>query len=170
MAAVSACGYLLNRNRIPVIPDKREAAMTIPLIVVADQSKARFFTADTPEGELRELRSLEHEVAREKAATLASDRPGRSFDSGGQGRHAMSTSVEPMEQEAIRFAKEIGEQVTVSCRDGNYNHLMIIAGARFLGLLREAIDNPQQLRVTEINKNLGQYNAREIRTHLPERL
>ena len=144
--------------------------MSIPLIIVADQSKARLFSINSPEGALNEIQCLEHDVAREKSGALASDRPGRSFDSGGQGRHAMSTSVDPMEQEAIRFAKEIGEQVTVICRDGNYNHLMIIAAARFLGLLREAIDNPQQLTVTEINKNLGQYNAREIRTHLPDRL
>ena len=47
---------------------------------------------------------------------------------------------------------------------------MVVAGARLLGLLRESIGNPQQLRVTEINKNLGQYDAREIRTHLPARL
>ena len=144
--------------------------MSIPLLIVADQGKARFFTADSPEGELKQIHTLEHDVAREKAANLASDRPGRSFDSGGQGRHAMSTSVEPTEQESIRFAKEIGEQVNTACRTGNYNHLMVVAGARLLGLLRESIGNPQQLRVTEINKNLGQYDAREIRTHLPARL
>ncbi len=144
--------------------------MSIPLIIVADQSKARFFSVDTPEGELNEIQRLEHEVAREKSGVLASDRPGRSFDSGGQGRHAMSASVEPMEQEAIRFAKEIAEHVSAACRAGSYNHLVIVAGARFLGLLRESVSNPEQLRVTEINKNLGQYDAREIRTHLPARL
>ena len=138
-------------------------------IVVGESSRAKIYALRS-RIKLEELQSLVHPASRLRGTELESDRPGRSFDSGGQGRHAMSTSVEPMEQEAIRFAKEIGEQVTVSCRDGNYNHLMIIAGARFLGLLREAIDNPQQLRVTEINKNLGQYNAREIRTHLPDRL
>ena len=144
--------------------------MSIPLIIVADQSKARFFTVDSPEGELKQVQALEHEMAREKAGELASDRPGRSFDSSGQGRHAMTTSVEPMEQEAIRFAREIGEQAGTACRTGSYNHLMVVAGAHFLGLLRESIDSPPQFRVTEINKNLGQYNAREIRTHLPARL
>lgn len=144
--------------------------MSIPLIVVADQSKARFFTVDSPEGELQEIQALEHDVARQKGSALASDRPGRSFDSGGQGRHAMSTSVEPMEQESIRFAKEIAEHINATCRGGNYNHLVIVAGTHFLGLLRESVSNPEQLRITEINKNLGQYDAREIRTHLPARL
>ena len=144
--------------------------MTIPLIVVADQSRARFFNVDSPEGELQEISTLEHGVAREKGSALASDRPGRSFDSAGQGRHAMSSSVEPKEQEAIRFAKEIAGHISEASRDGHYNHLMIVAGAHFLGLLRDAIDNPEHLRVTEINKNLGQYDAREIRSHLPARL
>ena len=144
--------------------------MSIPLIVVADQSKARFFTVNSPAGELQEIHALEHNVARQKGSALASDRPGRSFDSGGQGRHAMSTSVEPHEQEAIRFAKQVDEEVNASCRKGSYNHLVVVAGSHFLGLLREALTNPEKLRVTEINKNLGQYDAREIRTHLPARL
>ena len=144
--------------------------MSIPLIIVADQSKARFFNVDSPEGDLNEIQRLEHDIAREKSGTLASDRPGRSFDSGGQGRHAMSTSVAPLEQEAIRFAKEIAEHVNAACRTGSYNHLVIVAGDHLLGLLRESVTNPERLRVTEINKNLGQYNAREIRTHLPARL
>ena len=144
--------------------------MSIPLVIVADQSKARFFTADSPAGELQEIQRLEHDVARDKAGALASDRPGRSFDSSGDGRHAMSTSVEPQEQESIRFAKEIAEHVNTSCRTGSYNHLVVVAGAHFLGLLRESISTPAQLRITEINKNLGQYDAREIRTHLPARL
>jgi protein required for attachment to host cells len=144
--------------------------MSIPLIIVADQSKARLFSINSPEGALNEIQCLEHDVAREKSGALASDRPGRSFDSGGQGRHAMSTSVDPMEQEAIRFAKEIAEHVNAACRTGSYNHLVIVAGDHLLGLLRESVTNAEQLRVTEINKNLGQYDAREIRTHLPARL
>lgn len=144
--------------------------MSIPLIIVADQSKARFFSVDSPEGELNEIQHLEHDVAREKSGTLASDRPGRSFDSGGQGRHAMSASVDAMEQEAIRFAKEIAEHASTACRTGSYNHLVIVAGDHLLGLLRESVSNPEQLRITEINKNLGQFDAREIRSHLPARL
>ena len=66
-------------------------------IVVADQSKARVFTVDDPRGELRELEHLEHLAGSDQAQTLGSDRPGRSFDSSGQGRHAMGTSVEPKE-------------------------------------------------------------------------
>lgn len=144
--------------------------MIKPWIVVADQSKARIFTVDTPRGDLQEVTQLEHPEARNKAQTLASDRPGRAFDSGGQGRHAMGTSVEPKEQEAIRFAKELAGHLQTARTAGRYDHLVLVAGPHFLGLIRDHLGSPNNLRITEINKNLGQYNPREIRTHLPERL
>jgi protein required for attachment to host cells len=47
---------------------------------------------------------------------------------------------------------------------------MLVAGPHLLGQLRQHLDLPADVQVSELEKNLGQYNAREIRTHLPERL
>lgn len=139
-------------------------------IVVADQSKARIFTVADPRGELLQLQQLDNPVGREPAQSLGSDRPGRSFDSGGQGRHAMGTSVEPKEQEAIRFAKQIGEQLRAASHAGECNSLLLVAGPHFLGLLRAELGSLKDVRIAEIDKNLGQYDHHEIRSHLPERL
>jgi len=139
-------------------------------IVVADQSKARIFTIDDPRGELQELEQLEHPAGRNQAQTLGSDRPGRSFDTSGQGRHAMGTSVEPKEQEAIRFAKQVGDHLRTACHAGHCNRLLLVAGPHFIGLLKEQLGSLADVTVTEIVKNLGQYDSRKIRTHLPERL
>ena len=139
-------------------------------IVVADQSKARIFTVDDPRGELHELEQLGHPAGRDQAQTLGSDRPGRSFDSSGQGRHAMGTAVEPKEQEAIRFAKQVGDHLQAACHAGRCNRLLLVAGPHFIGLLKEQLGSLADVTVTEIVKNLGQYDSREIRTHLPERL
>jgi len=139
-------------------------------IVVADQSKARFFTTASPRGALLEVGALEHAVARERARTLTSDRPGRSFDSAGIGRHAMSTSVEPREQETIRFAKQVAEHLSKAHHEGRCNQLLLVAGPDFLGRLREQFKTTPEIRITEIEKNLGQYTPQEIRAHLPERL
>jgi hypothetical protein len=87
-------------------------------IVVADQSKARIFTVDDPRGELQELEQLEHPVGRDQAQTLGSDRPGRSFDSSGQGRHAMGTSVEAKGARSYSF-RQAGRRPSagsLSCR------------------------------------------------------
>ncbi len=139
-------------------------------VVVADQSKARIFTADDPRGELVPVDELDHPEARVKEREILSDRPGRSFDSKGQGRHALSTSVEPGKQEAIRFAKEVAEYLRSAHNEGRCNRLLLVAGPPFLGLLRDNLKSLNGVKITEIEKNLGQYNAREIRKRLPARL
>lgn len=145
--------------------------MSKPWIVVVDQSKARIFTVEDPRGPLQEVGALEHPEGRERIQALTSDLPGRSFDrSGLGGRHAMGTSVDPKEQEAIRFAKQIAEHVRSGCTQGRCDRLLLVAGPHFLGLLREHLSPINGIEVTEIGKNLGQFSSHEIRSHLPERL
>ena len=139
-------------------------------VVVADQSKARIFTTEEPRGPLLELASMVNPYGREKEQELASDRPGRSFDSHGQGRHDMSSAVEPAEQETIRFAKQIADHLQDACNDGRCRELLLVAGPHLLGVLRKQLNTPETIKVSAIDKNLGQYDAREIRSHLPERL
>ena len=145
--------------------------MSKPWIVVADQSKARIFTVDNPRGPLQEVEALEHPEGRERIQDLTTDLPGRAFDSSGVGgRHAMGTSVDPRQQEAIRFAKLIAEHVRSGCIEGRCDRLLLVAGPEFLGLLREHLDTINGIDISEIGKNLGQYSSHEIRAHLPERL
>jgi protein required for attachment to host cells len=139
-------------------------------VIVADKSKARIFSVADPRGALMDEVVLQHPQAREREQTLTSDRPGRSFDSKGQGRHAMGTSVEPDQQETIRFAKQIADHVQAAHNEGRCDRLLLVAGPPLLGLLREPLNTLTGLRMSEIEKNLGQYDAREIRKHLPERL
>jgi protein required for attachment to host cells len=139
-------------------------------IVVADQGRARFFTTAGPRGPLMEVGALEHAEGREHPRDLTSDRPGRSFDSAGNGRHAMSSPVDPKRQEAIRFAKRIAEYLYEAHNEGRCDELLLVAGPEFLGLLREQLGDAREFRIRELEKNLGQYDAQEIRAHLPERL
>jgi protein required for attachment to host cells len=139
-------------------------------VIVADQSKARIFTVSDPHGALLDVGELNHPEARDREQTLTSDRAGRSFDSQGQGRHAMGSEVEPTKQEAIRFAKEITDHVEAAHNKGECERLLLVAGPPLLGLLREDLKSVSDLNISEIEKNLGQYDAMEIRKHLPGRL
>ncbi len=139
-------------------------------IIVVDNSAARIFTVEDPHGELLQVDTLEHPGGHDHARDLNADRPGRSFDSAGAGRHAMGVSVDPVEQETIRFAKQVGDHLKAACHDGRCNRLLLVAGPHLLGLLRQQLDLPPGVQLTEIEKNLGQYDAREIRGHLPDRL
>jgi protein required for attachment to host cells len=139
-------------------------------VVVADQSKARIFTVDDPHGPLLEVGKLQHPEGREHERELTSDLPGRAFDSKGHARHAMGTSVEPGQQEAIRFARQIVDHVQAAHNEGRCDRLLLVAGPSQLGLLREHLKTLSGMEISELEKNLGQYDAVEIRKHLPERL
>jgi len=139
-------------------------------VVVADQSKARIFTVADPHGELLDVDELEHPEARDREQTMTSDRPGRGFDSKGQGSHAMGSTDDPGKQDTIRFVKQVTDHVQVAHNEGRCNRLLLVAGPSLLGLLRENLKTSSGLEISEIEKNLGQYDAREIRKHLPERL
>ncbi|GMQ83990.1 MAG: host attachment protein [Gammaproteobacteria bacterium] len=139
-------------------------------VVVADQSKARIFTVADRRGALLDVGELKHPEARDREQTLTSDRPGRSFDSKGQGRHAMGSTVEPGKQETVRFAKQVAGHVQAAHNEGRCDRLLLVAGPPLLGLLRENLKALSGIKISEIDKNLGQYGAREIRKHLPERL
>ena len=81
-------------------------------VVVADESKAIVYGRDSLSGPLRELFSLDNEVARKKMDELISDSGGRSFDSHGKGRHTMSgEQSDPQKVAAMAFAKQIAERI-----------------------------------------------------------
>ena len=139
-------------------------------VVVADQSKARIFTVADPHGELLDVGELEHPEARDREQTMTSDRPGRGFDSKGQGSHAMGSTDAPGKQGTMRFVKQVADHVQAAQNEGRCNRLLLVAGPTLLGMLRENLKTLSGLKISEIEKNLGQYDAREIRKHLPKSL
>lgn len=140
-------------------------------VVVAEQSSARIFSVDRPEGDLVEAERMEHPAASKMDREIVSDRPGRAFDSAGQHRHAMDPQHTPSEQEAIDFAKRIAGRLEKGRVANEFGAIVLVAGPEFLGLLRKELSKSLgDLVRAEITKNLGPFAPHEIREHLPERL
>lgn len=140
-------------------------------ILVADSSRARIFSSESADGGLIELMDLSHNESRLHEQELTSDLPGRTYDSAGQGRHAMGTRVGVKEQEALVFAKEIADQLDKGREAKQFNHLVIAAPPHFLGLLRDKISARVRNLVThELDRDLVQLTAEQLRAHLPERV
>ncbi len=141
-------------------------------VVVADSSRARIFKAESALGPLQELASLAHPAGRLHAQELTSDLPGRSFDSSGLGgRHAMEQNNDPKENEALKFARQIAEYLENGQSDNQFTRLVLVAAPKLLGYLRQSLSHPVVALVSqEIDKNLVQQSAEDIRRHLPERL
>ena len=143
--------------------------MAITWVVVAESSRARIFSVENTKDPMDEILTLDHPDSRAHEQELTSDLPGRAFDSSGQGgRHALSTSIEPKQQETITFAKQIAELLDRHRKSSDYDKLIIFAAPAFLGLLRERMsDQTNKLVVYESNKNLVQLSLDKIREHIP---
>jgi len=136
-------------------------------VLVAENSRARLFEMDSPRGALRELETLAHPEGRQKAGDIDSDRPGRAFDSRGEGRHAMVRSVDPKEQGAMDFARRIAERLEQGRTGGAFDGLVLVAPPAFLGLLRKCFAEPLRKKVVrEINKDLVHLGAEAIERHV----
>lgn len=138
--------------------------------VVADNSRTRIFTREEPGGRLQAVETLDNPEAGAHAQDIDADRPGRSFDSVGGGRHSMGTEVDPVTQGLLRYVKTVTGFLATASGDGRCNRVVLVAGPRLLGMLRQQLDLPANVEVSEIDKNLGQYDANELVDHLPARL
>ena len=145
--------------------------MTNIWVIAGNSSHATIFEAASPMAPLVELETMENPEARAKQMDLVSDRPGRTFDSFGAGRHAKAVEVDPKEQLQIRFAKSIAERLERGRQQGAYERLMLVAAPGFLGLLRASFAAPLKAVVSlEIDKDYTALRADELRARLPERL
>jgi protein required for attachment to host cells len=140
-------------------------------ILSANSSKATIFTAESSHGPLVELESFDNPDARVKQMDLASDRAGRSFDSHGEGRHAMEVQVDPRQQVQIRFARLIADRLEQARVAHAFEQLVLVAAPGFLGLLRPNFGAPLQSLVSlEVDKDYTALRPDELRARLPERL
>lgn len=138
-------------------------------ILVADSSRARIFTATNRTGPLQELEDIAHPEGREHEQNMTSDLPGRDSSRIGGERHSFQDETEPREQEIIDFARLIAHHLDDARKAGKYEQLIIVAAPKFLGTLRAQLPEPaSKLIVLEIDKNLTQHDAADIRKHLPE--
>lgn len=140
-------------------------------VVVASNTRCRIFTQQKHNAPLEQIEELEHPEGRLHGRDLATDRPGRSFDSEGAGRHAMGQPVKPIEQENIRFAKAVADKIDSARKQEKFERLVIVADPGFLGHLRQSLPPPTRQRLTtELQKNLAEADPATIRKALPYRI
>ncbi|UHQ56711.1 host attachment protein [Microbulbifer sp. YPW16] len=145
--------------------------MAISWVLVANQSHARLFEATNATGNLHEVEGMIYPEARMKGTELYSDGPGRSFDSGGEGRHGMGNPRELHNRAGSRFAKELAHALERGRQEGRYEKLYIIAEPQMVGNLRDELDPPTRATIAgESGKNVVHCAPEEIRSQLPQLL
>lgn len=141
--------------------------MTTTWILTANRSGASLFESDWPGKSMRRIQDIPHPQGREQNRDIGSDKPGRSFDSFGQGRHAMSTEQDPAEHIAQQFALDLAERLNDGRVAHAYDKLVLMAEPKFLGLLRAALDkHTAALVVQTISKDLPNINEEDLAKYL----
>jgi protein required for attachment to host cells len=144
--------------------------MKLTWILVADNTHARIFTAETPSSALEELEGLIHTEGRLHDREMTTDLPGRIKSSDGSG-HALEQPTDPKKHEADNFAHQIAKHLEAAHNANKYEQLLIIAEPSFLGLLRRCLPEHIKKHVCfELDKNITMQSTTDIRKHLPDYL
>jgi protein required for attachment to host cells len=138
-------------------------------ILVADRARARLFSGNSDRS-LTEIETRFNPEGRAQDRELVTDRASRMPEMASRPRGA----IEPRSAEdhvAERFARELAETLERGRTQGAYERLALIAPPEFLGFLHGAAGEQVARRVAaEVNKNLTERSADEIRGYLPDRL
>ena len=138
-------------------------------ILVAHRGGARLFENRGPGKGLSLLHDIPHPEGRLKNKDIGADKPGRSFDSRGQGRHALGKEQEPTEHVAEQFAKHLSAMLDDGRSRQRYTKLVLVAEPRFLGNLRAALSIPTAALITAtLDKDLGGVEPHDMPGHLNE--
>jgi len=142
--------------------------MKLTWILVADNTRARIFSTDTPSSPLQEVDDLAHTEGRLHDREMTSDLPGKIKNAGGIGGHAFEQPTDPKKHEAENFAHRISHYLEEAYNANKFEQLLIIAEPSFLGLLRNQLPEQIKKRVCfELDKNITAHSAEDIRKHLP---
>lgn len=135
-------------------------------IVVADSSRARILSAHSRVQAPTDVEALAHPEGRMKSQELTSDRPGRAFDSSGDGRHGMEPPDLHHHHQEV-FAKEIVDYLEKGRNSGKFVQLALVAPPAFLGVLRQKMNGHLGKLVTHtVQKNLLEQDNETIRAQL----
>ncbi len=129
--------------------------MTTLWVLVANSSNAKIFQVKGKGREINKLHDLDFPDGRKKGAELLTDRPGRSFDRFGEGRHAMGKEEKVHEHEQQIFAHQIKDILKKGVEEKEFDEIAIISSPQFLGELRQVIpDQVKKCITNEVDKDI----------------
>jgi protein required for attachment to host cells len=139
-------------------------------ILVADGRRARVLVEQRRGADLEEPQGWAMEIGPEELYD-EQDRPPRSFDRVGAGRHAMDKGRRLHEQEEEKFLKRVADRVSDAERHKQFDHLVIAAPPRALGLLRNMLGPGAKSRIrADLSKDLLDEPAPKLRERLNDLL
>lgn len=136
-------------------------------VLVADSSRARFFSLDSRVDPLREIDTLIHAEGKLRARDEVTDRQGGIAGGHGQGDFTFEAPTDIKHQDQVNFAHQIGEKLEQGRVSNAYEDLILVAPPAFLGVLRQTLnDHIQKMVFKAVNKNLVTEEIASIHRHI----
>ncbi|MBB4287162.1 host attachment protein [Roseospira goensis] len=136
-------------------------------VLVADATRARVFEATGQPLDLARTPVHEMTAADPPSRDIASDRPGRTFESVGDLRHAKEPPTDPHRHEKRRFAHAIAGLLERGRTTAAFDRLVIVAPPQMLGDLRDELSDPLRgLVIAEVDKDLSMLPPHDLAPHL----
>lgn len=134
--------------------------------LIADRSRALIYQTNgnsTP----KLVEDVDHPEGRLKDGSINADRPGRTKDRKGAGKHAFGKEFGPSKMVAIQFAKELAANLEKAANRGDFEDLVLVAPPSFLGLIRDELGTSSSRRLAaSIRKDLVTQSAAERKLSL----
>lgn len=148
--------------------------MSTTWIVSADAGRARIFAESDPQQPYEEVEDLVSPNARARDIDINTDRIGTT--GAGQGIHNTGGATPnkqyepaqtPEQHDADLFAKEVCGVLLKGWQDKRFSKLTLVAEPKFLGVLREKLDNQlKPLVALELNKDYSHSNGLQLKEQL----
>lgn len=98
---------------------------------------------------------------------IVADRPGRTFDSVGEGRHGKEPHTDPRDVEKQHFVHSVVTYLDKAAKQGRFDRLILIAPPEPLGLLRSDLSDSCVARLIDgVGKDLTKLPVKDLETAL----
>ena len=136
-------------------------------VLVANGTTAKVFEHAGEGAGLNAIPDLMFDEEPVLAQDLAKDRPGRTFESAGNGRSGYEPATDPVDARETRFMKRMAERLEEKLRIGAFDRLVIVAAPAALGMIRPYLSKSLQGAVVqEVAKDFTNHPTPEIEKHL----
>jgi len=140
-------------------------------IVIADGARARILVHEGPGKGVHPVEGALFEAKHVPTGDVNADRPGRAFDSEGEGRHGMESTSDPHRDAKATFASIVVDYLAEKAGSSTYDRLILVAAPTTLGDLRKGLPpSVAGLVMGEIAKDLTQVPNQDIGSYLGELL
>jgi protein required for attachment to host cells len=140
-------------------------------VVIADASRALVLSRGGADKESSIVQEFENPAARLHTSALVSDQAGRIDKNSGHVMSAMEPRTDAHEQQAIRFSHELANFLNSAAGEHEFDLLILIAPAHFLGLIRSRLNHASANQLADSQpKDLTRASLTVLESHIDQAL